>query len=55
MITILWLIRSSQGMIRKDDVTPWQDDWFLTVMLAFLCFLLDATILAFVIGFISLL
>lgn len=35
MITILWLIRSNQGISRKGGVTFWQDNWFLAATMTF--------------------
>ena len=36
MITILWLIRSNQGVLEKGGETFWQDDWFLALLVTFL-------------------
>jgi hypothetical protein len=33
MFTILWLIRSRQGMLSRNDETYWQNDWWLATMI----------------------
>lgn len=45
-MTILWIIRSLQGMLDKDDHSFWRDDWFLSALVTTLMVLLDIIFVA---------
>lgn len=47
MITLLWLIRSTQGILHKHDSTIWDDDWFLGIIFTILCVLFDLALVEF--------
>ncbi len=47
MITILWLIRSFQPIMKGDTVNSWQHDWFLSLIITLLFLCGDTMIIRF--------
>ena len=47
MITLIWLIRSVQGTLDKEDQNVWQQDWFIGFLVTILCFMLDYILVTF--------
>lgn len=50
MITILWLIRSNQGITEKGGVTAWQEDWFLSSLFTLVIILADIMLIGFILS-----
>ena len=48
MFTILWLIRSNQGVLDKDGETMWQFDWFIATLLTVLITSTDVALIIMV-------
>lgn len=52
MFTILFLIRSFQGVADGSDINLWQDDWFLSTIITILMVVVDLFIITVIYNFI---
>lgn len=41
MFTIIWLVRSFQGITKNGDENCWEDNWFLASLVTFMVVSLD--------------
>ena len=55
MFTILWLVRSFQGITKKGDENCWENDWFLASLVTFMVVSLDMFMILFLVSLIILL